>query len=329
MPIKIKSVLGRRALLSLSLLTLSALSCRDAGAATPLSDAGPFLGRWDVILKTPDREYGSWLEITRENGKLEVRMVGRWGHARALPQAEVAGGRIRFVSPKEEEGRADSDMVFEARRSGAELVGETTGPDGTVWTWRGVRAPTLAATRAIRWGRPIKLFNGKDLKGWRVSATSTGNQWTIREGVLLSPGGGPDLLTLARFGDFKLHIEFNCEAGANSGVYLRGRYEVQVEDDAVPEGPNMRLGSIYGFLVPVPPVSRQPGIWRAYDITLIGRIVTVVLDGRTIIDHQEIPGITGGALDSHEALPGPIYLQGSEVGHVAYRNILITPARGS
>jgi hypothetical protein len=136
-------------------------------------------------------------------------------------------------------------------------------------------------------------------------------------------------LTLARFGDFKLHIEFNCEAGANSGVYLRGRYEVQVEDDAVPEGPNMRLGSVYGFLVPVPPVSREPGIWRAYDITLIGRSVTVVLDGRTIVDHQEIPGITGGALDSHEALPGPIYLQGSEVGHVAYRNIVITPARGS
>jgi Domain of Unknown Function (DUF1080) len=326
-----KSVHGRRALLSLSLLVLCAPwwgDARMAMAATSSGDVRPFLGRWDVTLKTPEREYGSWLEVFRDSGKLEVRMVGRWGHARVLPQAEIIGDRIRFVSPKEEEGRADSDMVFEAQRVGADLVGETTGPDGTVWTWRGIRAPALKASPAIRWGRSISLFNGEDLTGWRMSDPKTGKPWTIKDGVLVSPGGGPDLLTLARFGDFKLHIEFNCEAGANSGVYLRGRYEVQVEDDAEPEGPNMRLGSVYGFLVPVPPVSRQPGIWRAYDITLNGRIVTVVLDGRTIIDHQEIPGITGGALDSHEALPGPIYLQGGEVGHVAYRNIVITPARG-
>jgi hypothetical protein len=316
--------------LSLGLLALSASWCCDAGAALAapsLADASPFLGRWDLTLKTPQREYGSWLEISRKESQLEVRMVGRWGHARVLAPPDIAGGRLRFVSPKEEEGRADSDMVFEAHRVGADLVGETTGPDGTVWTWRGVRAPTLTATRAMRWGRSIRLFNGKDLKGWRMGEAGTGKPWTIKEGVLLSPGRGPDLLTLARFGDFRLHIEFNCEPGANSGVYLRGRYEVQVEDDPVPEGPNMRLGSVYGFLVPAAPVSRQPGIWRAYDITLIGRNLTVVLDGRTIIDHQEIPGITGGALDSHEALPGPIYLQGSEDGHVAYRNIVLTPAR--
>ena len=56
-------------------------------------------------------------------------------------------------------------------------------------------------------------------------------------------------------------------------------------------------------------------------------MVTVVQNGQTIIDKQEIPDITGGALDSHEALPGPIYLQGSEAGHVAFRNITITPTR--
>src|ERR1700688_4325498 len=155
MPTKIKSMLGRRALLSLSLLALSALWCCDAGAAaaaTSLADARPFLGRWDVTLKTPDRAYASWLEISWENGRLEVRMVGRWGHARALPQAEVAAGRIRFLSPNEEEGRADCDMFFEAQRVGADLVGETSGPDGTVWSWRGVRAPALKAKQAIRWG---------------------------------------------------------------------------------------------------------------------------------------------------------------------------------
>ncbi len=89
----------------------------------------------------------------------------------------------------------------------------------------------------------------------------------------------------------------------------------------------MRTGGVYGFLAPKPEPPRQPGVWQTYDITLVGRTVTVVLNGQTIIDRQEIPGITGGALDSHEGLPGPIYLQGSEDGHVTYRNITITPAK--
>src|SRR5437868_3131081 len=138
---------------------------------------------------------------------------------------------------------------------------------------------------------------------------------------------GHELITNAKFQDFKLHIEFNCARGSNSGVYLRGRYELQIEDDPEPEGPTMRTGGIYGFLAPSPEQPRRPGEWQSYDIILIGRVVTVVLNGQTIIDSKEIPGITGGALDSHEGEPGPIYLQGSEAGHVAFRNITITPAK--
>jgi hypothetical protein len=88
----------------------------------------------------------------------------------------------------------------------------------------------------------------------------------------------------------------------------------------------MRTGGVYGFFAPSPEQPRKPGEWQGYDITLVGRVVTVVQDGQTIIDQQEIPGITGGALDSHEALPGPIYLQGIEAGHVAFPNITITSA---
>ena len=55
-------------------------------------------------------------------------------------------------------------------------------------------------------------------------------------------------------------------------------------------------------------------------------MVTVALNGKTIIDSQEIPGITGGAIDSHEELPGPIYLQGSEEGRITFRKIVLTPA---
>ena len=110
-------------------------------------------------------------------------------------------------------------------------------------------------------------------------------------------------------------------------MYLRGRYEVQIETDSVREPSSHHTGGVYGFLAPSPERARKPGKWQSFDITLVGRMITVVQNGKTIINNQEIPGITGGALDSHEGLPGPIYLQGSENGHVAYRNLIITPAR--
>jgi hypothetical protein len=290
------------------------------------SSVRPLLGRWDLTLKAPDREYPSWLELTQENGQLKARLVSRWGHARPLPKAEYSDGRLTFVSPKEEEDRKD-DMVFEGKLSGKMLVGTTTGPDGTTWHWTGVRAPLLERKGTPTWGKPIHLFNGKDLTGWHMSDPASKNPWKVENGTLVSPGHGPELISNAKFEDFKLHIEFNCAAGANSGVYLRGRYELQIENDVAPEGPTMRTGGIYGFLAPSPEQPRREGVWQTYDITLVGRVVTVLQNGHMIIDHQEIPGITGGALDSHEGLPGPIYLQGSEAGHVAFRNIVITPAK--
>lgn len=285
-----------------------------------------FVGRWDLTLKTPLREYPSWLEITEEDGQTKARMVSRWGHARPLPKVEIANDRITFVSPKEEEDRKD-DIVFEGKLSGKTLSGTTTGPDGTAWQWTGERAPSLKRNSEPKWGKPTQLFNGKDLTGWKASDPSSTATWKVEDGTLVSPGHGPELISDAKFEDFKLHVEFNCAPGSNSGVYLRGRYELQIEDDPEPEGPTMRTGGIYGYLAPSPEQPRKPGVWQTYDITLVGRVVTVVQNGQTIIDQKEIPGITGGALDSHEGLPGPIYLQGSEAGHVAFRNITITPAR--
>ena len=290
------------------------------------ASAQPFLGRWDLTLKTPLREYPSWLEITQEGGQLRARMVSRWGHARPLPKVEIAHDHIMFVSPKEEEDRKD-DMVFEGKLSGKTLVGTTTGQDGTPWQWTGERAPSLKRKGDPKWGKAMSLFNGKDLNGWKASDPSATAKWKVESGTLVSPGRGPELITDKEFEDFKLHIEFNCAAGSNSGVYLRGRYEVQIEDDPEPEGPTMRTGGVYGFLAPSPEQPRRPGEWQSYDITFVGRTVTVVQNGQTIIDKQEIPGITGGAMDSHEALPAPIYLQGSEAGHVAFRNITLTPAK--
>ena len=143
---------------NLAFLLLAATTAVHAG------NVAPFLGRWDVTLVAPEREYPTWLEISNPDGKLQVRMVGRWGHARVLPEAKFLGDRIRFVSPKEEEGRKD-DMVFEARLEKDSLVGETHGPDGAVWKLRGERAPALLRSAASAWGQPVTLFNSHDLAG--------------------------------------------------------------------------------------------------------------------------------------------------------------------
>jgi hypothetical protein len=297
-----------------------------AQSTPPDASVEPYLGRWDLTLKAPDREYPSWLEITDPDGKLAAQMVGRWGNARPLPRVEVSAGQLTFVSPKEEEA-SKQDMVFEGKLDGKMLNGTVLAPDGSKWNWTGTRAPALKPSKAPVWGKPISLFNGRDLAGWKMDKPNADNAWKVVDGTLVSPGRGPEIINDQKFQNFKLHVEFNCGAGANSGIYLRGRYELQIEDNSIQEPPSHHTGGIYGFIAPSPDLPRKPGEWQTFDITLVGRTITVAQNGTTIIEQKEIPGITGGALDSHEELPGPIYLQGSEDGHVAFRNVVVTPAK--
>lgn len=316
------------ALTALTILLSSASSVSQARPAEkPAAHAAsdPFVGRWDLTLKASDREYPSWLEISKENGQYTAQMVGRWGSARSLPKIEIANGNLTFVSPKEEEG-SKQDLVFHGAFEGKALSGTLNGPDGTPWTWAGERVPELRRTSTPEWGDPVPLFNGKDLTGWKMS-TPGPPVWTVQDGTLVTPGNGPELISDLPVQDFKLHIEFNCGKESNSGIYLRGRYEVQLETDSEAEPPSHHTGGVYGFVQAYPEFPRKPDVWQTFDITLIGRRITVVQNGYTIINNKEIPGITGGALNSQEALPAPIYLQGSEKGHVAFRNIILTPAK--
>jgi len=168
------------------------------------------------------------------------------------------------------------------------------------------------------------LFNGKDLTGWHAMGNQ--NQWVAEDGILRSPHSGANLVTDMVFTDFKLHIEFRYPKESNSGVYLRGRYEVQIEDSKGKEATKDYLGAVYGFIAPTEQVAKAPGEWQSYDITLTGRMVTVIANGVTVICNREIPGITGGAINSKEEDPGPLLIQGDH-GPVDYRNIIITPAK--
>jgi hypothetical protein len=216
--------------------------------------------------------------------------------------------------------------VFEGRIEGNRLVGTILNPEGTRHTFTGVRAPSLRRTKAPTWDKPVELFNGRDLSGWTPDSAGP-NNWTVRDGMLVNSGPGANLVTIRRFEDFKLHLEYRVQRRGDSGISLRGRYEVQIRDDPDRELPTRESpGGVYGYLVPSENATKGPGEWNSYDITLIGRHVTIVLNGRTVISNQIIPGLTGSAVDADEGAPGPIVLQGEE-SPIEFRNIRITAAK--
>jgi hypothetical protein len=316
----------RRVALGAALLLGGSLPAH-AGPDDPFTrhEPPPVVGRWDLTVHGPEGDYPSWLEVRQSGFRTLVgSFVGRFGSARPLGRVDYQQGRVHFALPPQWERRTD-DLTFEGKRDGEVLRGETTDEKGKRITWEGRRAPSLKRDRPPRWGDPVELFNGKDLSGWKPRSSGVKNGWLVRDGVLVNASPGNDLLTERRFGDFKLRTEFRYPKGSNSGAYLRGRYEVQIEDNEGEEPDSHKIGGVYGFLAPCVNAAKKAGQWQTLEITLVGRQVTVVLNGERVIDRQAIPGITGGALDSDEGQPGPVLLQGDH-GQVEFRKVILTPA---
>ncbi len=289
--------------------------------------ADAVLGRWDVTVQGPDGTYPSWMEIQlRKETELMGRFVGQFGSQRPATRVEYTGGRLTFVVPVQYESHK-ADLVFSGRLVGARLEGTTHGPAGETLTWTAVRAPAMDRETAPAWGTPIELFNGRDLSGWRLRSNAHGACWGVEDGLLVNATPCIDLISERAFSDFQLRVEFRYPEGSNSGIYLRGRYEVQIQDDRDhPALDPLRMGGVYGFLRPASLAAKKPGEWQTFEITLVGRRATVVLNGTTIVRDAEIPGITGGALDSDEGAPGPIMLQGDH-GRIEFRKVTLTPSR--
>ncbi len=290
--------------------------------ALALGAGNPFAGRWDVTITAPEVTYPGWLQLIEKDGKTEVMVQPRAGHAHAADFKMESGHLLVTVA---EPGGRRPGITWNLTVSGDKLSGTQQRGD-EVAKVAGVRAPALNRPMPQAWSDPKPIFNGKDLSGWEPfgSGNHAKNNWVAKDGILLNMEGGANLRTTSKFEDFKLHVEFNCPEEGNSGIYLRGRYEVQVTCGGRPAGnPVQRLGAVYGYLAPVTPVTAEPGKWQTYDITLVGRTVTVVYNGTPLVDSQEIPGITGGALDSKEGEPGVFYIQGDHTGGIQFRNITV------
>jgi hypothetical protein len=205
-------------------------------------------------------------------------------------------------------------------------------------TWTGKRAPPLKRDKPPTWGEPVELFNGKDLSGWKARPPEPNSPppaagegwvggWRIHDGLLVNEKPGTDIVSDRTFTDFKLHAEFRYPKESNSGIYLRGRYEVQIEDNFGLYPPDSHhIGGVYGFLTPSVNAAKRAGEWQAIDVELVGRKVTVTLNGERVIDRQLIPGITGGALDSDEGKPGPLMIQGDH-GPIEFRRVTVIASK--
>jgi hypothetical protein len=286
-------------------------------------NASKIEGHWDITLVMSGEELPSWLEVQHSGlHTLVGRFVYANGSARPISKVNFNGEKFNFTIPPQWEAET-TDLVFEGSVTANGLTGTMVYTDGKKYNWTAVRAPSLKRTGEPVWGEPIMLFNGRDLKGWHATGE---NQWKVVDGVLTSSKSGSNLVTDQTFTDFRLHIEFRYQKGSNSGVYLRGRYEVQIMDSKGMDPWVGYLGAVYGFLTPSEMVAKDPGLWQSYDITLRGRMVTIIGNNKLIISNQEIPGITGGAINSREGEPGPLLLQGDH-GPIEFRNIILTPMK--
>lgn len=304
------------------------------GGPPRLASNQPVLGRWNLRMlgaTRPGDVYSSWLEIERSGFVAVVgRFVGLIGGARPIGSIELVNdSTARFTIPTEWEVPS-GDLRFEIRVTGDSLTGTMVSPPGTSRAFVGKRAPILLRAAPTAWSAPTALFNGKDLSGWTVAPTRPGtlpSRWKVRDGLLVNDGReGANLMTVQRYDDFKLHAEFRLPTGGTSGIFPRGRYWVILGDkpDSVPfKG---TTGAVHRFLVPSQDAARGTNIWHSIDITMVGRRITVVVNGTTVLANQIIPGITGSAIDGDEAAPGPIMLQGEE-RPVEFRNITIRVPR--
>jgi hypothetical protein len=283
--------------------------------------SSPLLGRWDFNLPSRDGNRAAWLGITEKDGALDVWYQPTGGNVYQLKDVKADGAHLTLALSAASGNRPATTWELDAagdKLTGVQKQGEKTMP------LAGVRAPELKRKEPKAWTTPEPLFNGKDLTGWEPIGDAKNSHWGVKDGLLVNKEHGANLKTTRKFEDFKVHYEVKCPDDGNSGFYLRGRYEAQIEYEPLTSNPpERRIGSIYGRITPKD-MPRTPGQWETFDVTLVGRTVTIVRNGVTTIDHQVIDGITGGALDANEAEPGPFYIQGDHTGGLEFRNITVS-----
>lgn len=305
----------------------------------------PFLGEWELTI--PGGAAG-WLGVQEKGGQLEAGMLWGWGSVEPVASATCDASQLVITRKhtserKDAQGKKSKVTILETIR--CKLDGNTihlvstkpreNGQGEETLEFSGRRQPPMPPApdlARVKFGAPVHLFNGKDLNGWRLTDPNAVNGWSVKDGLLVNNPVQEEgkhknygnLRTDQEFEDFTLNVEVRVGKGQNSGVYVRGIYEVQVADTyGRPLDPH-NMGAVYSRIKPLESAEKPPGEWQTMEITFVERHMTVVLNSRKIVDNQPVLGCTGGALWSDVSRPGPIYLQGDHTG-IEYRKLDLRP----
>jgi hypothetical protein len=306
---------------SMILLWLLAVPCFLSA-----QNAKSFLGKWDIMAQTEKGVYVYWLEVKMEGGKLAGNFLNRGGSVFPLPEIGVQKNELVFAYGADPKNPEKPKQVHRATVKGKQLLGVLdTGKEKISWV--GVRPPkwkVYNANASHTYGTPIELFDGKSLTGWSLQYPSKPSGWTVVDGVVQNIPSANNIVSHQKFQNFKIQCEYKLEPKSNSGIYLRGRYELQVLDDAGSPVEKHGHMSVYSRVAPASNASKPAGEWQSMEAILVGNRVTVTLNGVKVQDNVVLEGITGGALDANEGEPGPIMIQGDH-GRIWIRRATITP----
>ena len=302
----------------------------------------PYLGNWNITGIGPDSAHVYWLGIKEENSGRSGLFLNRGGHALPLAVIKVDNGELVFQAGT---AARPTGPEYRARIEGGKLIGHHQVPAGRAAgpagqpapapamrdvNWIGVRPPTWPAANANgrhTYGTAVALFDGTSLDAFGVQNVGRPMKWSITDDVMSneSPGGN-NLVSKQKFMDFKVEAEYKLADKSNSGIYLRGRYELQVLDDFndTTTEPFLTHMAIYGRTAPAVKASKAAGEWQTMEAILVGNRVTVTLNGKRVHDNVAIIGITGGCLDADELSPGPLMIQGDHE-KVWIRKVVVTP----
>jgi len=344
-PKPIGAWLGAIAVAAFAVTSSCTTTSPDEVASVVADPTTPIIGRWALTISNNAANNAGWLEVKRENGALVGSMLWGGGSVLTLSDLTIADGKLTAKRPRGPATKGKAQEILDtvtATAAGDTIAGTLEARGGgkkgnSKTAFAGTRIPPLPPRpnlAKVKFGEPIALFNGRDLTGWRSKDPSLRSAWRVENGALVNavPKRAPgqehertaNLRTERDFEDFNLKLEVSVPAESNSGVYLRGIYEIQVFDSyGKPLDPH-NMGALYSRITPRVAAEKPAGEWQTLDITLVDRHLTVILNGTNIIDNQPVLGCTGGAMWSDESRPGPIYLQGDH-GAVSYRNLVLRP----
>lgn len=301
-----------------------------------------FYGMWTIEI---DGGSVGWLKVHENNGFLDADLLWRGGSVVPVANVYFVDNKTLVVTRVNEVAKSDSrkhlvTQTYQFNLKGEKLEGFALNParDGMSvqeTKFKGWKLPDVGPApdlSKVKYGKQIELFNGKNLKGWDLMGKNLKNGFKVIDGVLVNDPVSVEgqsvrygnIRTDKEFEDFKLTLEVNVPAHSNSGVYLRGMYEIQVFDSYGKELDSHNMGGLYSRVSPTQSAEKPAGEWQTLEMILCERHVTVILNGLKIIDNQPAFGPTGGAIIADVFKPGPIYLQGDH-GKVSYRNIVLTP----